>query len=684
MKIQEQVVMDRTRSAYISKAGKIEVFDATASPDEANLQQLGAQLKEMYKKPVLINAVDATHYGFVNSNHAFYMPEYLEANAKTFTVPYRKAVTVNHSDDQQDVIGRIHKAIPVKYQVNAKDKESTKKPKGHITVYSAITNPEAIQKIIDETYLTTSIRARGIPEDIKCSICGKNPVMDEECSHQRGQIYDTENGKEACFYKVGRQVYKEYSFVTHPADEGAINKQHIMINDNDADTTWGPMDYTHGELLSDLNSLFSYYVGDSSNPASTSVINLKGENIELKDFMIEDTKCIGDICPVANPGTVSGTSTSDNSNSNQASVNDGSQTEKDCGCIDKLLRDYATLSILESMIKDGSLSDPESIIDELGNVPSFNFGDIKAEEMKDSKALLSYVTDKLDELEDSKLPTKKRASLPESTFCGPGRTFPVTDSAQVTAARRLVGKSSYSPATKASILSSVNGKAKHLECDAKDEAELKNAQAGTAGSIPQTTMEAEQMFNFQTKDELLGSSIVTTHVGKIEADYQEKVSKLQAQVADLEKEVKTTIIDKIVDSTIKAKLSKAKAFLEATDSAGKEKAAATMKDEYKDCDFASLKVILSFVEGEAKDVKVDTVTEKLAAQVDTASLPVAPAAAPAPATSEVKDSKTAPASANEAAAAATTGDVNNPAAPGTETKDADKPGVLNLITRKRK
>ena len=41
------------------------------------------------------------------------------------------------------------------------------------------------------------------------------------------------------------------------------------------------------------------------------------------------------------------------------------------------------------------------------------------------------------------LTTKKRKSLPKSSFCGPGRSFPVNDCAHYTAALRLLNRSKY-------------------------------------------------------------------------------------------------------------------------------------------------------------------------------------------------------------------------------------------------
>jgi len=69
----------------------------------------------------------------------------------------------------------------------------------------------------------------------------------------------------------------------------------------------------------------------------------------------------------------------------------------------------------------------------------------------------------------AKLSTKKRKSLPDSAFCGPGRSFPVNDCAHYTAALRLLGRSKYSDATKEKIRACINRKGKQLGCSSKKE-----------------------------------------------------------------------------------------------------------------------------------------------------------------------------------------------------------------------
>lgn len=74
---------------------------------------------------------------------------------------------------------------------------------------------------------------------------------------------------------------------------------------------------------------------------------------------------------------------------------------------------------------------------------------------------------------DAKLSAAQRKKLKGSTFCGPGRSFPVPDCAHVTAAKRLIGRYKGSATTKAKILACVNRKAKQLGCGgAKDSDEV--------------------------------------------------------------------------------------------------------------------------------------------------------------------------------------------------------------------
>lgn len=69
---------------------------------------------------------------------------------------------------------------------------------------------------------------------------------------------------------------------------------------------------------------------------------------------------------------------------------------------------------------------------------------------------------------DAQLTTEQRTKLESTDFCGPDRSFPVSDCAHVTAARRLVEKAKLSDSQKELVLAAVDSRAKAMECDSKD------------------------------------------------------------------------------------------------------------------------------------------------------------------------------------------------------------------------
>ena len=62
------------------------------------------------------------------------------------------------------------------------------------------------------------------------------------------------------------------------------------------------------------------------------------------------------------------------------------------------------------------------------------------------------------------LTTKDRKKLKKSVFCGPGRSFPISDCKHVATAKAYLGRSKFSDSTKAKIAACINRKAKALKC----------------------------------------------------------------------------------------------------------------------------------------------------------------------------------------------------------------------------
>lgn len=92
---------------------------------------------------------------------------------------------------------------------------------------------------------------------------------------------------------------------------------------------------------------------------------------------------------------------------------------------------------------------------------------------------LDRLIDKANEAMGKKLTTKDRKKLKSSTFCGPGRSFPVPDCKHVATAKAYLGRSKFSSSTKKKIAACINRKAKQLGCDVS-----KKAKAGEEELFP--------------------------------------------------------------------------------------------------------------------------------------------------------------------------------------------------------
>ena len=86
--------------------------------------------------------------------------------------------------------------------------------------------------------------------------------------------------------------------------------------------------------------------------------------------------------------------------------------------------------------------------------------------------------ERADKAMGKKLTTKDRKKLKKSTFCGPGRSFPVPDCAHVGAAKAYLGRSKFSKSTKKKIAACINRKAKQLGCKVSKKAKAHYDEAG--------------------------------------------------------------------------------------------------------------------------------------------------------------------------------------------------------------
>jgi hypothetical protein len=208
----------------------------------------------------LLVRVAATHSGIVNGNMRFYRPDRMQDAVHTWVpkAKYPRPVLVAHNEDG-DVVGRVLDAKYVDesykyktehtvlrdslfYGTDARKKMDLYKSidwivdnlmtqddyqgLGYVELGLKVTNPDAIQKVMRDEYLTVSV---GFKTDAAvCSICHTDWAQDDKCEHKLGETVD---GKQM-FLISGHFDYEEVSFVNFPADPFASTVSKERLADN--------------------------------------------------------------------------------------------------------------------------------------------------------------------------------------------------------------------------------------------------------------------------------------------------------------------------------------------------------------------------------------------------------------------------------------------------------------------
>lgn len=281
----------------------------------------------------IIVKLAATHAGLVTRNNGFYMPDKMRAGVGTWTEHYNKPIQVHH-DDHSDPIGRVIAARYVdtsnvassmfknhvlrdsqKREVGRADsaffdkfisdktsfisklnmlkvmdsvlQDPNYQGVGYIELTAHITDPDAIQKVLDGRYITGSVGA--VSDKAVCSICDTDWLESEHCGHRPGRIYD---GKK-CVVIAGNLEYDEYSFVNTPADRHSgvikIENSFTGITNKDSAITYFPV---FDSVMED-----SINMSIDTNEGSTVAVNPQTETqvedsrqnlVENKSSVIED------------------------------------------------------------------------------------------------------------------------------------------------------------------------------------------------------------------------------------------------------------------------------------------------------------------------------------------------------------------------------------------------------------
>lgn len=167
------------------------------------------------KKRKLIVQMEAIHVGRT-ANYTYYTEEGLKAGLESWTKPYNKPVLTHHNQHNGEPIGRI---------LRAEFSDSTMSGRKGLIFTCEITDPDAIEKVLDGRYSTVSIGAT--TDKVICNICGTDRTK-EWCDHWKGEEYDGQT----CHYIIGTTYGREVSYVNVPSDENAGNFS-ISIEDED-------------------------------------------------------------------------------------------------------------------------------------------------------------------------------------------------------------------------------------------------------------------------------------------------------------------------------------------------------------------------------------------------------------------------------------------------------------------
>jgi len=385
----------------------------------------------------------ASHAGMVNGNYVMYSPKGMKDSAFTWVWPQRKPMQIHH-DNHADPIGRIISASYVPYSnidvtqqdsltsnsdlqmldsVKALRKSGTlSQPEwkgiGELRLEAIITDSDAMEKILDGRYQSVSVTQR--PKQAFCDKCGQDWIKEGPCEHERGEWFEDEDGERSQnFLIVGGTEYDELSYVNGPADPFA---QHIDAEPVSVPTSDSVQTEINKNILvcKDGKTEMSFLFVDSINYKESTMPN-KNE--------IENKSKVETIDPI-----------------------------KDETLPEETLPEVENKSTEDSTPEELKLT-PEDALRCL-----FEDRDNLTGEMCD------LLFDEMESLvaEDAKLSTKKRNSLPSSSFCGPGKSFPVNDCAHYTAAKRMISRYDGS-GNKSKISECIERKGKSLGCLPKDE-----------------------------------------------------------------------------------------------------------------------------------------------------------------------------------------------------------------------
>ncbi|SFJ62377.1 hypothetical protein SAMN02799624_05222 [Paenibacillus sp. UNC496MF] len=191
------------------------------------------------KNRKLIVQMEAIHVGRT-ANYTYYTKEGLSEGLASWTTPYNKPVLTHHDDYHGEPIGRILKA---------EFHDMTKSGRAGLVFTVEITDPTAIEKVLDGRYQTVSIGAT--TDKVTCNICGTDRTQ-EWCDHYPGEEHD---GQTAHFI-IGTTFGREVSYVNVPADQNAGNTSVTVVEGDETQTPSSSQESASMEIFQIAEGLF--------------------------------------------------------------------------------------------------------------------------------------------------------------------------------------------------------------------------------------------------------------------------------------------------------------------------------------------------------------------------------------------------------------------------------------------
>lgn len=432
-------------------------------------------------------------------NNRIYSPVGQQNGIKSLLTPYPKPI-LQHHDGSRDPIGRFlggkwEDLSPeaVKYFDNIGDFISFKKeimsdePEriykamqkrnlisnknwpglGRMRATAKITDKEAIEKFLDGRYITFS--AGSTTNRHVCSICMSDWAKGDMCEHRHGKIYDGN----VCVFVTGDFRVLEGSVVNMPADDLSQIQSMEMLSDGE----------------SSFEQIGNIEIDDSYIYLSDSIIDFKEEvsmknkeaSVEENEQTLEDSKSEVKETEVSEEPQAEEKDLTDSvmekiynfiKRKEKEDLNEEKEKEKEVQSISENIQDNDKK---ENEVEEEKLSDGTKVrgVQEVSE-------DVKASEGLGDESSKNIINEDIEvdwylldlalqaEIGDERLTSEAREKLPDSSFCGPDRSFPVPDCAHVTAARRLIGKAKLSESQKDKVMSCVNKKAENMSCDSEE------------------------------------------------------------------------------------------------------------------------------------------------------------------------------------------------------------------------